>query len=684
LSAGSTDISIGQLRNTYLVPKEHPSPEDLRRRLDDVARTRLPAVCDRLLVRTLDPDDPSVWLIRRLEVALAADVDAQDGERLALAWGGRIATVFARTLARGADGENVLCFPDATAYLVQFVADLAAGSAWDRWYYTHFDSLRSLPTSAAIREALTREPGGTGPAIEALAARGSLEQVLSALSPTDAQHVYDACIGLQVTPETRLREAIDALVAVWPLVAPHGGQATAHNTLRLYAAVCRSAPTVLESGLRHAITAVLSFAEALHQINAPMALVRLLAAGQMRAAIKLARSAGVSEHIESLPLLAQVAAGNEAWLTQVAWTIRSTAGEAPGSLSAASATHVRATPFAGIFLLLPSIANLDLPRVFAAASSSVPDVAMSARVLGYVLALKCLGRPLVREALYDPALHLAAGLDDPPTSEDCLRVTGAANADGHERYLRALLGHLFDQGRVAGRWLAGELVTTPSGAEALLLRDIEHDTWVYADAAGDSDRTKAALEQGVYLVQTATGVSIEFLLVGTSLRDRLDLNTPGAWADRVIVLDTDLGHGMPSLAASAGEATVPEELRLALARHRARARPPSAELTYLSLADLVPPVCASVSFDLAWSVIAHAVLRDFAGRLMGFSSSSAEYLYANFLAGTGSIRLERDHIDVQLPHSPLHLILRMAGVDGRTYPHPWLSGTQVTLWLGTE
>jgi hypothetical protein len=50
---------------------------------------------------------------------------------------------------------------------------------------------------------------------------------------------------------------------------------------------------------------------------------------------------------------------------------------------------------------------------------------------------------------------------------------------------------------------------------------------------------------------------------------------------------------------------------------------------------------------------ARAVLRHFAGRLMGFEWSGGEHLWRNFLAGTGSVTVTDDGLDVRLPASPL-------------------------------
>jgi hypothetical protein len=131
---GNSSVTIERLHSIYLVPQQHPAPEDLRWRLDAVMGNRLASVCGQLLAQALHADDPSIWLIRRLDVDLALDAGAVDDELLARAWGRRMATAIVRAIARGADGDTVLHFPDRAAYLAQFVGDLAEGRAWGKWY----------------------------------------------------------------------------------------------------------------------------------------------------------------------------------------------------------------------------------------------------------------------------------------------------------------------------------------------------------------------------------------------------------------------------------------------------------------------------------------------------------------------------------------------------------------------
>ena len=76
--AGTAALVIDRLACEYQVPPAHPSPDPLRWRLDHIVRTRLAAACASALEPALDPDDPSVWLVDRMECELATDVGEDD------------------------------------------------------------------------------------------------------------------------------------------------------------------------------------------------------------------------------------------------------------------------------------------------------------------------------------------------------------------------------------------------------------------------------------------------------------------------------------------------------------------------------------------------------------------------------------------------------------------------------
>src|SRR5262249_27818893 len=81
------------------------------------------------------------------------------------------------------------------AYLAHFLRELANHSAWSKWYFSEFDSLRSLPAGAAIREALLREPSQAEAALLDLLVTNRLALVSACLTAYDQERVIACCAG---------------------------------------------------------------------------------------------------------------------------------------------------------------------------------------------------------------------------------------------------------------------------------------------------------------------------------------------------------------------------------------------------------------------------------------------------------------------------------------------------------
>jgi hypothetical protein len=257
--------------------------------------------------------------------------------------------------------------------------------------------------------------------------------------------------------------------------------------------------------------------------------------------------------------------------------------------------------------------------------------------------------------------------------------------------------------RAEGVCLFAELVDAGPGCRprlALLVRDTAQDAWVYAAPAGGGpaalwQRLQEAREAG----EAAAGVPPEAVVIGPALAVRLAQPSTGLGLPLAALLGQPEGAANPA-AAPAGWAPVrpvgegpplalwspdpagfPAQAAQALAAFLARARPAAPELAFFSLAGLEPPLRAGASFDLAVSLLAAAALKTFALRLLGFHWSSAAYLYENFLAGASQVQVDAGRIEVSLPRSPLDIVMRMGGVDGRTCAPPWLGGCEVMLRL---
>jgi hypothetical protein len=692
-------FTVEQLNRLYLVPRGHPSPEAVRASLDATLRDRLNAAFLQVMPAALDPADPSVWLIRRLDIDFALDTSVVADDLLARTFAGRIAQSIVRAIARGADGERVLHFPNRAAYLAQFVGDLAEGRAWDKWYYGAFDSLRSLPFAAAAREALTREPQLAEEALLQLSARGRLERVLEAVNERDARAIYDACLRARKPSQAsaNVRSLIAALVAAWPAASVRAGAsgvARAPNSLRLYLALRRAAPALAsDANVDEAIRHLLGFAEVLRRAKAPATLVASLASGDLRSAIDVAREGGAAAEAASLVFIERAAAGEREWVSRVANALSPTA--------ATSARHddsmrgqTLSTLCGGLFLLLPSLIELGLAELTEAAPYEAPEGSAKAEVLRLCLALKWLGRPLSTNITHDPGLQLFTGSASTPLTEDLealsLRATGATERRCRLLLLEALTG----RGRADGRMLSAALLSVkPYRERILLLRDAAHDAWLCAERVStEAGGVTSALARGLALVREAVGAPPLCLLLEDGLEVLTDLadfeGVPLVWVERPRALSAsplaiDAAAGEPPRTIWVSQpAALPADAPRLLARHLAHSARAAADLEYLSLLNLLPDVAAD--FDLTWNLMARAVLRHFTGRLSGFQRNSAEYIYRNFLAGTSVVRDGGEGIEIQLPPAPLQIILRMAGVDGQTFSVPWLNDEQVRLSLMIE
>lgn len=647
-------VTIGRLDSTYIVPRGHPNVDSLRARLDATVNRRLIEVCATTLGHVLDRTDPSVWVIRHLDIELALDVGAVDEETCARTWGQRIATRLAATLAQGPDSEAVLKFPDRAAYLAWFLRDLARGHAWACWYYGAFDALRQLPVSVGIREALAREPDDAEAALQYLLRSGDLDRVLASLTETDAGIVYDT-IGPGGSGAVG---AVGAIVEQARLMftSSWGTRLTSARTaLRLVLAARALQPALSIGALRDAVLQVRALVTILETIPDSASFLSRIVDGDLAGAMAQVRVHGMTTGLELLPLLIQLP---ESVLRETAALARAEAFS-PDSRRALPQTIL--TAFGGGFLLLPSVVDLRLADLF-------ENAPYPASLLRYHLFRAALGPRGRAEADSDAGLLMTSGLDAAPTTN------GLRDEPECDRLLIGRLAdRLFASGRAANRILSAEIID-----RVLLLRDVETNYWVFADAGSHlstPDDQAAAVGKALDIVERYAGAQTAYLLT----RLPVILDRPGT---HVLFHDRAPSDFQPVVLgdAATGAATLwtaqpdvcPAQVRGALARFVAASRPPVDDLDYLT-----DPRLESAGLGIA--VTARAALRAFAGRLPGFDWSSAAYLHRNFFEGLSTLHVSRGRIDVHLPHSPLEFLLHLAGVDGETFTVPWLPGTEITL-----
>jgi hypothetical protein len=620
-ATGEASVAVDRLDAVCLVAPDQPA-ESVRWQIDRIARTRLERSLARAMQHLVAADDSSVWLIRALEAEVALGVDGAIEDELAREWAEGIVRAFAETLAHGPDGDRVIRFPSRAAFLARFAADVVAGRAWHSWWYDSLEPLRALPAGTAVREAFVGSTNDGAQAIALLVSERSFENVLVALSERDAGVLLASLFPERGAPRGPIAAELAAsvLAAVADLPA-NEEPATAKNALRIVAT--GGAQSSGPSALRWVTERVLGVVGLARAVGAEECIRALRAAD----AAALVSSGRVSPHLRALlPELVELAAAEPSLVARAASVVE----------PSARATHSGSafvTDFGGVFLLLPAALELDLPRLLG------DDASLRLQLLA-----RCVG---ARDsaAAADSGLLLAAGAD---------RSWLDPAADVDPALPRLLLERLVRLGRVEGRCLAAELTPTPHG-DALVLRDIATDALAYVeltDVSGD------AFERGLRIVREATELRCECVLFGLGLEHCAD----AVEAECVATYDNF--------------DAVPSGLAPELQRWLAHARQPT-DLECLSLPGTPPAP------DLAWSLVAHAVVRGLSGRLPGFAMTSVAYLRQSFLRTGAAVRIGQEAVEVELARVPLQVVLQLAGFDRRTATIPWI-GTELTIRLGED
>ena len=273
--------------------------------------------------------------------------------------------------------------------------DLAGGRAWGQWHYSQFETLRSLPTNAAMREALFREPDEAESTLLHLYQAGQLNFIASFLSAFDQRLLVQLCSPEETTPTSA---CFSAVLNAWKELGPRR-QAF---DLELYAQMRSSHPQLSPAEVRSSIVHL-------------SVIARWIDLSQFNTVISSLRTAGVAQAMRLLPpqeqdsliFLYSLSAAEPAWIGTLSSFDKAdsalTTREHPPLLNA-GVCHFRSS-LGGLFLLLPGLAeNKELVRIFGGQED---------KTLRYLLLLACCG--LYREDVTnDPALLLAAGLDSAP------------------------------------------------------------------------------------------------------------------------------------------------------------------------------------------------------------------------------------------------------------------------------
>ncbi len=685
-------LLVERFRAAYTVSKTHPAPLRVRQKLDEAVEKRLPDVLRAALSPWFSRHANEVWLIRRLNINLEVNA-AWKPDRLAKAYALAITRSLAQILQSDGDA-GVIHFPNRPAYLAHFLVDLAAGHAWGKWYYERFRGLHMLPVSAAVRTAVCEEPA------EGLAALLHLSEkprarVLQTLSTQDARRVLERLSAGSAAGS--VAQTVEAVWQAWnaiPLPALHPGREPV-EVLRLYLQVCGRQRERAGPVLRAATRAFVRLARRLAQAPAAQGerLLTALAASDPSTLFLVAGAAdaGALGSLREIPsrrmldigrtLLAQYTGSVDYAVEAGAGGLRGirskddagvfdertpSARSLPGEKaifqdSVQEASICRATPFGGLFLLLPLLDALPVDALthhWPRAGDTPP-----AAVFRLLLLVKCLGRPRAYRALIDPVLRDLLGIDAGLTKADLARWQARLSRRKHlDAMLEGLAAWQAERDVVRGETLALMPVSLP-GAPAGVVVDLERGVWLYAAGYRPArphrlvERVRAWLAEGGY--QPAVFVS------------------PGLFAE-------SLRAAFPEAAVHAPESPFVAEMAAQdSVRKGLLARlPQTAEgFDYLALPRSFHP---SRPADLALSVAAQGVLRAFAWRLPGFAASSLPYLFNNFLDVSGALEEESARRVVRLGRPPLQFVLGLTGMARQHYRLRWLDARPFVLFQEGE
>jgi hypothetical protein len=635
-------LRIRRIHNEYLVSVDHPSPQRIQARLDEVATRTL----EQTLVSALSPwfanTDSSLWFIQRLDVEL--DINAAcEQEQLSRAWAAQIAQSMAITIQGGSDGENVLWFPNRATYLARFLADVTDGRAWSKWYFESFEGLKLLPVSATLRTVVCEQPAIGEGALRQLS-ETELKRVLRTLNTADARHILERLAAWDSgADEFSSFEATWAVLGAsrWELF-DFGGEW--QNALQLYLAASLGAGGGIM--LKTAVLALLRFANRL--INGSSiqreTLVEAMVRGD-RAAIYTLEGAANAEWL--MPLLRCPSD----WLKEVgiAMLLRVT-GSPPGKTEELQA--LRFTPFGGLFLLFPILDEWPLDK----ATHGWPDVAEipATAILRLLLLAKCCGQSRAQRVLHDNLIRDLLGIP----ADFSMEMLGRWQKEISGRHCQTFLSVLTDWLSQKRAIYQDKLILCVTTSVAVLL-DSARGIWL-------------AVEE----FQPSSPTSLPDALRTRIARATLDEKSIESSEAPLLFCDPEIF--LPASSAFPAAQTYrwydEEAQRIAeedsgLAEILARLDKLPGDLIHLSLPESWG---LSPELDHTLSVAAQSLMRNFAWRLPGFAHSNLPYLYGNFLDFSASLEDEPGRRVIRVGRPPLHLILNMTSIVRGTYHLNWL------------
>jgi hypothetical protein len=404
--------------------------------------------------------DKSVWLIRRLDVRVSVGASSTP-LGIARAVAAAVTGALARTFEEGADGANVMRFPDRATFIGRLLSDCARGRAARRWEYGEFGEILDGPASIAVRSIAATEPGTALDALIRMAA-GDLRVVLASLSSEDAGAVLESLRGAPGSsrgePAHDVVEALKVLLARSELPSEPGPAAVA-----LFLEVARSMGGQPAVGTDARAKEVARLAQALRTATPEES--RKLAGALAEGDWQRVGAQALGELTELVSWPSAIRGEAVCCLSE-----RLSGESAPDH----PIDHMT-TDLGGMFLLLPLIG--EFPWTAATATWPHLGAADPSRLLQYLTLVAALGRDRSPAAAGDAVLRLALGLPAEVGVRSIYAWTRGVSEEAARRSAHLMTEHLHRLGKVSGE------VTLAPLADGVVAVDSARGIWLGAAPA---------------------------------------------------------------------------------------------------------------------------------------------------------------------------------------------------------
>jgi hypothetical protein len=423
------DLCINCLDCHYVISSSELDASFTQRRLDLIASD--------LLARTWEDrishdrgDDDAMYFIERMEVNLALDLSSGDDRALAETWAHALHKGIFRTLRQ--HDNHIIVFRDRAEFIASFLGDLLRGYAWKSWYYREFEHLRALSPGQAALKVLS-EDGDTGrDALMELTRRDELDLLLARLTDTEVETIVSQCLlppGPTVAFPNRYPGWVQSLRALLSGQRLTLTSMLARDLARLYLGLLRQHPELgPDVHLARFIRDLLRLRQQVMELTDSRTFLRRVASENWTAALgQLGRGSGQ----QLLATFIRAITGPE-----VVALLQDLQAETPQAILSRVST-----PYGGLFLLVPTIVEMEFYNFLQACPYPEPQDMPKAGLLLFVIALQCLGRQHVQQAQHDGGLALFAGLPAPPALSQLERYTKMLTPGTHQTFIRTFQAH---------------------------------------------------------------------------------------------------------------------------------------------------------------------------------------------------------------------------------------------------